>query len=61
MQMDTSSEVTLRSRNFWERIGKSSLQLHKFDGSVIKTLRYFEDSLELEDTFEVITIIDTIF
>ena len=60
--MDTSSEVTLIPRNFWERIGKPTLQktsllLRQFDGSVIKTLGYFEGSLELEDKFEVIPII----
>ena len=52
-------------RNFWERIRKptlwkSSLQLHQFDGSIIKTLGYFEGSLELEDKFEVILISVTI-
>ena len=62
MQMDTGSEVTLIPRNFWERTGKltlqkSSLQLRQFDGSVIKTLGYFQGSLELEDKFEVIPII----
>ena len=39
---------------------RGSLQLSQFDGSVIKTLRYFEGSLELEDKFEVIPIIVTI-
>ena len=63
-QMDTSSEVTLIPRNFWERIGKSilrksSLVLRQFDGLVIKTLGYFEGSLELEDKFQVIPIIIT--
>ena len=52
--MDTGSEVTLIPRNLWERIGKpilrkSSLLLRQFDGSVIKTLGYFEGSLELGD------------
>ena len=42
-QIDTGSEVMLKLRNFWEGIGnptlrKSSLLLHQFDGSVIKTL-----------------------
>ena len=51
-------------KNFWERTGKptlwkSSLLLCQFDGSVIKTLEYFEGSLELEDKFEVIPIIVT--
>ena len=64
MQMDTGSEVTLIPRNFWKRIGKptlrkSSLQLRQFNGSVIKTLGYFEGSLVLEDKFEVIPIIVT--
>ena len=62
MQIDTGSEVTLMTRNFRERIGKptlrkSSLLRHQFDGSVIKTLGYFEGSLELEDKFDVIPII----
>ena len=65
MQTDTGSEVTIIPRNFWERIGKltlrkSSLQIRLFDGLVIKTLEYFEGSLELEDKFEVIPIIVTI-
>ena len=64
MQIATGSEVTLIPRNFWERIGKptlrkSSLLLHQFDVSVIKTLGYFEGFLELEDKFEVIPIIFT--
>ena len=64
MQMDTGSEVTLIPRNFWERIGKPTLRnysllLRRFDGSIIKTLWYFEGSLELEDEFEVIPIIVT--
>ena len=64
MQMDTSNEVTLIRKNFWERTGnltlqKSSLQLHQFDESAIKTLVYFDVSLE--DKFEVIPIIVTIF
>ena len=50
--MDTGSDVTLIPRNFCERTGKptfrkSSLLLHQFDWSVIKTLGYFEGSLEL--------------
>ena len=62
MQMDTGSEVMLIPRNFWECIGKLTLQKSKlllclFDGSVIKTLGYFEGSLELEDKFEVIPMI----
>ena len=62
MQMDTGSEVTLIPRNFWKRTGKltlqkGSLQLRQFDGSVIKTLGYFEGSLKLEDKYEVIPII----
>ena len=65
MQMDNSSEVTLTPKNFWGRSGKptlrmSRLQLHQFDGSVIKTLGYFVGSLELEDKFEVIPIIVTV-
>ena len=64
MQMDTGSEVTLIPRNFWECIGrptlrKSSLLLCQFDRSGIKTLGYFEGSLELEDKFEVLPIIVT--
>ena len=64
MQMDTGSGVMLIPRNFWECIGKptlrkSSLLLCQFEGSVIKTLGYFEGSLELEDKFEVIPIIVT--
>ena len=64
MQMDTDSEVTFIPKKFWEHIGKptlrkSSLQLRQFDGSVIKTLGYFEGSLELEDEFELIPIIIT--
>ena len=64
MQMDTGSEITVIPKNYWECIGKptlqkSSLQLCQFDGSVIKTFVYFEDSLELEDKFEVISIIVT--
>ena len=64
MQMDTRSEITRIPRNFWECMGKpilqkSSLQLQKFNGSIIKTLGYFEGSLELEDKFEVIPIIVT--
>ena len=51
-------------KNFWECIGKSTLQkssllLCQFDGSVIKILVYFEGSLALEDKFEVIPIIVT--
>ena len=66
MQMHTSNEVMLLPKNFWERTGKatlqkSSFQLCKFDGSVIKTLGNFEGSLELEDKFEVIPIIITTF
>ena len=64
MQMDTGGEVMLIQKNFWEHTGKptfrkSKLQLRQFDGSVIKTLGYFEGSLELEDKFEVIPIIVT--
>ena len=64
MQMDTCSEVTLIPKNFWECIRKPTLQkskllLHRFDGSVIKTLGHFEGSLELENKFEVIPIIVT--
>ena len=64
--MDTGSEVTLIRRNLWERIEKptlrkSSLLLRQCDGSVIKTLGYFEGSLELEDKFEVVPIIVTTF
>lgn len=64
MQIDTGSEVTLIQKNFGECIGKpplrkSSLQLCQFDGSVIKTLGYFDGSLELEGKFEVIPIIVT--
>ena len=62
--MDTGSEVTLIPRNFWERIGKptlgkSSLLLYQFDRSLIKTLGYFNCSLELEDKFKVGPIIVT--
>lgn len=44
------SELTLIPINFWEHIGKSKLyenhvQLHQFDGSLIKTLGYFDGSL----------------
>ena len=51
MQMDTGSEVTLIPRNFGECIGKptlwkNKLQLRQFDGLVIKSLGYFEGSLE---------------
>ena len=64
MQMDTSSEAALIPKNFWEHIGKpiswkNNLLFCQFDGSVIKTSRYFEGSLELEDKFEVIPIIVT--
>ena len=64
MQLDTGNEITLIPRNFWEQIGKptlrkSSLLLRHFDGSVIKTLGYFEGSLELEDKFEEIPLIVT--
>ena len=64
IQMDTGSEVTLIPKNFWERIGKptlrkSSLLLRQFDGLVIKTLGYFEGSLESENKFQVIPIIVT--
>ena len=60
MQMDTGNEVMLVPRNSKEHTGKpalwmSSLLLHQFDGSVIKTFGYFEDSLELEDKFNVIS------
>ena len=68
-QMDTGSEITLIPKKFWKCIGKptlrkSSLQLCQFDGLAIKKLKkttfgYFEDSLELEDKFEVISIIIT--
>ena len=64
MQIDTGSEVTLIPINFWECIGKPTLQkssliLYQFDGSVIKTFGFFEDSLELEDEFKVLPIIVT--
>ena len=64
MLMNTGSEVTLIPINFWGDIRKptlrkSSLLLCQFDGSVMKILRYFEGSLELEDKFEVISIIVT--
>ena len=39
---------------------KPSQQGGQFDGSVIKTLGYFEGSLELENKFEIISIIVTI-
>ena len=60
--MDTGSEVMLIPKNFWERfrmptLRKSKLLLRQFDELVIKTLRYFEGSLELEDKFEVKPII----
>ena len=60
LQMDTGSELTLMPKNIWKHIGKQTLWksqflLHQFDGSVIKTLGYFESSLELEDKFEVIS------
>ena len=56
MQMDTGSEVMFIRRNFWECIGKptlwkSSLLQRQFDGLVIKSLGYFEGSLELDDKF----------
>ena len=59
MQMDKGSEETLITKSFWERIGKptlrkSSSQLRQFDGWVIKSLGYFEGSLEREDKFELI-------
>ena len=61
--MDTSSEVMLIPRNFWERTGKPTLWKSKlilqFDRSVINTLGFFEGSLELEDKFEEIPIIVT--
>ena len=62
IQMDTGSEVMLIPRNFWERIGKLTLQkskllLHQFDGSVIKTLRYFEGSLFLHSCFCFIMVV----
>ena len=65
MQMDTSREVTLIPKNFCKHnrkptLQKSSLQLRQFDGSVIKTLEYFEGSSELKDKFEVIPIIVTL-
>ena len=65
MQMDTGSVFNAYAKNFWQRIGKltlrkRSLQLRQFDGSVIKTLGYFEGSLELEDKFELIPIIVTV-
>ena len=51
-QMDVGSEVTFIPSHFWERIGKltlrkSSLLLRQFDRSDIKTLGYFEGSLEV--------------
>ena len=63
MQMD--SEVTLIIRKFWEPSGKptfrkSKILFRQFDGSVIKTLGYFEGPLVFEDKFEVIPIIVTI-
>ena len=66
MQMDTGSEVTLIPRNFWGSIRKPTLRkrsllLSQFDGSVMKTLVYLEGFLELEDKFEVISIIVTTF
>ena len=64
MQMDTGSEVMLIPKNFWEgfrmpTLRKSKLLLRQFDELVIKILRYFEGSLELEDKFEVKPIIVT--
>ena len=61
MQMDNGSEITIIQKYFWWRIGKltlrkSSLKLDQFNGSVIKTLGYFESCLELYDKFEVIII-----
>ena len=61
IQRDTGCGVTLTPRNFWERIGKPALRNSKllprqFNGSVIKTLGYFEGSLGLGDKFEVISI-----
>ena len=65
IQMATDTAVTLLPKHFWGRVGKPSLrksilQFRQFDGSVIKTLGYFEDSLEL-DKFEVIPIIVTTY
>ena len=64
--MDTGSKVTFIPKKFWERIGKptlwkSRLLLCQFDGLVIKTLGYFDCSLDLEYKFEEITITVTIF
>ena len=64
MQIDTGSEFKLIPRHFWECTGKptlrkSSLILCQFDESVKKKNGDFEGSLELEDNFEVIPIIET--
>ena len=65
MQMDAGGKVTVLPKNFWERIGKttlrkSSLELRQFDKAVIKTFGYFKGSLKLEDKLVVIPIIVTI-
>lgn len=49
--MDTSNKVSLTPRNLWKCSGnlklcKSHLQLCQFDGSVIRSLSYFEVTLE---------------
>ena len=47
MRIDTGSNVTLISKNFWQEMGqpklkRSYLKLRQFDGSCITTLGQFE-------------------
>ena len=67
MQVDTGSDVTLISKNFWEQMGKpklksSSVPLKQFDGSMIKAVGHFNGMLDTPEQFETIsvTVVDCI-
>ena len=62
MQLDTGSEATLIPSNFWEQmgrplLGKTTIKLRQYDGSVIETLGKFTTNLETEQVIKKIEVI----
>lgn len=61
IQADTTSEVSLIARNFWEQMNKpklrnNHLKLRQFDGSFITNLGYFNWTFKTCGGFEVISM-----
>ena len=62
MQLDSGSQVTLIPQNIWDQIERPKLKrskamLKQFDGSVIKTLGYFEGIIETNERYVPATIL----